>query len=88
MKDCFVKEIYSFEILSSTEWNFPLSFSPDTFFEIEIENKLKAMKEYQSEICEYPHPRSLDGIELNSQYWGMRVGKRYVEAFKSVRNIK
>ena len=29
-----VKEIYSFEVLSSTEWNFPLSFSPDTFFDI------------------------------------------------------
>ena len=46
------------------------------------------MKEYQSEICEYPHPRSLEGIELNSKYWGMRVGKRYVEAFKSVRILK
>ena len=29
-----VKEIYSFEVLSSTEWNFPLRFSPDVFFDI------------------------------------------------------
>jgi LmbE family N-acetylglucosaminyl deacetylase len=34
MEDECVKEIYSFEILSSTEWNYPLSFSPDTFFDI------------------------------------------------------
>ncbi|MCP4229719.1 MAG: PIG-L family deacetylase, partial [bacterium] len=29
-----VKEIYAFEVLSSTEWNFPLTFSPDCFFDI------------------------------------------------------
>ena len=85
-----VKEIYSFEILSSTEWNYPLSFSPDIFFDTEdtLDLKLKAMREYKSELKEYPHPRSLDGIELNAKYNGMRVGKKYVEAFKSVRVIK
>ena len=90
MKDECVKEIYSFEILSSTEWNYPLSFSPDTYFDISntLDLKLKAMKEYNSELCEYPHPRSLEGIELNAKYQGMRVGKKYVEAFKSVRVIK
>ncbi|MEA2099792.1 MAG: PIG-L deacetylase family protein [Campylobacterota bacterium] len=90
MQNECVKEIYSFEILSSTEWNYPLSFSPDTFFDISdtIDLKIKAMKEYSSELCEYPHPRSLEGIELNAKYQGMRVGKKYVEAFKSVRVIK
>ena len=85
-----VKEIYSFEILSSTEWNYPLSFSPDTFYDISdtIDLKIKAMKEYKSELCEYPHPRSLYGIELNAKYHGMRVGKKYVEAFKTVRVVK
>lgn len=90
MKDECVKEIYSFEILSSTEWNYPLSFSPDTFFDVSdtLNLKIKAMKEYVSELCEYPHPRSLEGIELNAKYQGMRVGKEYVETFKSVRVIK
>jgi len=85
-----VKEIYSFEILSSTEWNYPLSFSPDTFFDISdtIDLKLKAMEKYTSELCTYPHPRSLEGIKLNAQYQGMRIGKKYVEAFKSVRIIR
>ncbi len=43
-----VKEIYSFEIPSSTEWSYPLSFSPDIFFNIDntIDLKLKAMNEY------------------------------------------
>ncbi|WP_421715468.1 PIG-L deacetylase family protein [Arcobacter arenosus] len=90
MENECVKEIYSFEILSSTEWNYPLSFSPDTYYDISdtIDLKIEAMKEYRSELCEYPHPRSLEGIELNAKYQGMRIGKRYVEAFKSVRVIK
>lgn len=90
MQDECVKEIYSFEILSSTEWNYPLSFSPDTFFDISetIDLKVKAMKEYTSELCEYPHPRSIEGINLNAKYQGMRVGKKYVEAFKNIRVIK
>lgn len=90
MKDESVKEIYSFEILSSTEWNYPLGFSPNTFFDIgeTLDLKIRAMKEYQSELCIYPHPRSLKGIKLNAEYQGMRVGKKYVEAFKSIRIIK
>jgi len=90
MQDECVKEIYSFEVLSSTEWNYPLSFSPDTFFDINdtIDLKLNAMKEYNSELCQFPHPRSLEGIELNAKYQGMRVGKKYVEAFKTIRVIK
>lgn len=90
MEDECVKEIYSFEILSSTEWNYPISFSPEVFFDISdtLGLKVDAMKEYQSELCKYPHPRSLEGIELNARYQGMRVGKRYVEAFKSIRVLK
>ena len=90
MKDECVKEIYSFEILSSTEWNYPISFSPDIYFDISntIDLKIDAMKEYKSELCEYPHPRSLEGIELNAKYQGMRVGKKYVEAFKCVRVVR
>jgi LmbE family N-acetylglucosaminyl deacetylase len=88
MENCSVKEIYSFEILSSTEWNYPSTFSPDTFFEIKIENKQKAMSIYQSELRNFPHPRSIKGIKLNSEYWGMRVGKKYIEAFKAIRIVK
>ena len=90
MENECVKEIYSFEILSSTEWNYPLSFSPDTFFDISdtLDLKIKAMQMYSSELCSYPHPRSLEGIKLNAKYHGMRVGKKYIEAFKSIRVIR
>lgn len=85
-----VKEIYSFEVMSSTEWNFPLSFSPDLFFDITktIDLKKKAMDEYKTEIREFPHPRSVKSIELNAELWGVRVGVPMAEAFKTVRSIK
>ena len=90
MENESVKEIYSFEILSSTEWNYTLSFSPDTYYDISdtLHLKIDAMKEYASELCKYPHPRSLEGIELNAKYNGMRVGKKFVERFKSIRVLK
>lgn len=90
IKNESVKEIYSFEVLSSTEWNYPLSFNPDTYFDITstLELKIKAMQSYTSELCTFPHPRSLEGIELHAKYHGMRVGLSYVEAFKTIRCIK
>lgn len=85
-----VKEIYSFEILSSTEWNYPTFFSPNVFFDITetLKSKIKAMTVYSSELEVYPHPRSLEGIELNAKVWGMKIGLEYAEAFKCVRCVK
>ena len=85
-----VREIYSFEVLSSTEWNYPLSFSPNVFFDITntLELKQKAMREYKSELREFPHPRSVEAVELNAKAWGMKIGLNYAEAFKVVRILK
>ncbi|WP_181450920.1 UDP-4-amino-4,6-dideoxy-N-acetyl-beta-L-altrosamine N-acetyltransferase [Helicobacter valdiviensis] len=85
-----VKEIYSFEVLSSTEWKYPNSFSPNVFVDISntLELKINAMRLYKSELCEYPHPRSLKGIELNAKHRGMQVGLESVESFMLVRSIK
>ena len=90
MKGERVKEVYSFEVLSSTEWRYPLSFSPDVFIDIEtfVDKKCKAMAVYTSELKRYPHPRSIKGIELNAQCWGMKVGLNAAEVFKTVRAIK
>jgi len=85
-----VKEIYSFEVLSSTEWNYPTTFSPNVFFDISstLDLKTKAMIEYESELREFPHPRSLEGSKLAAKLWGMKVGMKYAEAFKVVRMLK
>lgn len=85
-----VKEIYSFEVLSSTEWNFPLSFSPDCFIDITgtVDLKESAMSKYKSELRPYPHPRSLMGIRLQAETWGMKTGLGFAEAFKTIRVLK
>lgn len=84
-----VKEIYSCEILSSTEWNYPLSFNPDTYFDISstFNLKIEAIKKYESELRDYPHPRSIKGIETLAKYRGIQVGVKYAESFKTVRRI-
>jgi len=56
--------------------------------ESEIEQKLEALKAYQTEMREYPHSRSLESIRIFSQYWGTRVGKRFVEPFVLVRSVR
>jgi len=90
MQNESVKEIYAFEVLSSTEWNYPLSFSPNVYFDIgdTLERKLKAMTEYKSELREYPHPRSLKGIEIKARQRGMEVGFYYAEAFECIRCVR
>lgn len=87
-----VKNIYSFETCSSTEWvnTTHTSFRPNNFVDISdhITKKLEALAMYKSEMCEYPHPRSLKSIELLAKYRGTIVSKHYAEAFDLVRSIE
>lgn len=84
-----VKTIFSFEVLSSTEWNYPLSFSPTVFFDISssLRKKIQALRCYASELREFPHPRSLKAVEINAKSWGVKVGLSSAEAFELVRSI-
>ncbi len=91
MFDETVREIYSFEVLSSTEWNFPTSFSPNVFYDITkyLDAKKAVLQEFfSSEMREYPHPRSLRGVEVLAQMRGMQVGCEYAEAFELVRIVR
>ncbi len=85
-----VREVYSFEVQSSTEWRFPLNFSPDVFYDIgdTLEAKIAAMDCYGSELRDFPHPRSLEAIRLNAKIWGVRSGLTHAEAFKTIRCMR
>lgn len=88
-----VEAIYHFETLSSTEMAGYTSnrvFLPNVFvnIEAEIQKKLKAMSCYKSELCQFPHPRSLEAIEANAKVWGSKVNLKYAEAFFCLRQIK
>lgn len=88
----FVKEIYCFETVSSTEWNFKSSsnFNPNYFVDITkfIDEKIEAVKQYKGELREYPHPRSVENLIYTAKKWGAVIGKGYAEAFEVVRIIK
>lgn len=88
-----VKEILAFETPSSTEWGFngkDEAFTPNVFIDITetIDKKIEAFKQYESEIRDYPHPRSIEALEVISRRWGTVVGKKYVEAFELIYRIE
>ena len=88
MEDETVRTIYSFEVLSSTEWNYPTMFSPNVFFDVSktIDKKIESMKCYKDELKDEDHPRSINAIEINSRLWGIKSGMKYSEAFVLVRS--
>ncbi|SHG36056.1 PIG-L deacetylase family protein [Flagellimonas flava] len=84
-----VKHLLSYYVNSSTEWGNMLKkkpFNPNIFIDISdtIEDKLNAMAEYKTELRDYPHPRSLDGIRNSAKYFGNMVGMQYAEPFHLV----
>jgi len=85
------REILTFETLSSTEWqsNENSAFRPNRFVDVEseMEDKLKALACYESEMRSYPHPRSPEGVKILAQYRGLESGLRLAEAFHLVRSI-
>jgi len=85
-----VKDVISFEVPSSTEWDFPSQFSPNIFIDIskELPFKLKALKQYKTEIEKFPHPRSLESLDIISKRWGTVSGFNAAEAFCLVRQLK
>lgn len=85
-------EIYTFETLSSTEWQSKQEepFRPNVYVNVEdtIEQKIEAFKKYKSEIREYPHSRSAEGLKILAQYRGLEAGLKFAEAFHLERSIK
>ena len=91
--NCTVREIYSFEVLSSTEWSSPSSesvFIPNRFVNISttLDRKIIALKAYEVEMREFPHPRSVKSVLNLAQHRGAQVGMNAAEAFKIERILE
>jgi LmbE family N-acetylglucosaminyl deacetylase len=85
-----VKKLLSYQVPSSSEWCSSRAdeiFTPNVFEEIEdyAEIKHRAILAYQTEIREYPHPRSLEYITLWDRSIGMKVGLKQSEGFQLIR---
>jgi hypothetical protein len=78
-----------YETLSETEYAPPLSgdvFSPNVFTDITktFNAKLKIASYYDSEILDFPFPRSVEAMEALAKYRGIRIGVNRAEAFSLI----
>ena len=93
LQGCGVRELYAFEVPSSTEWafqQFQPVFKPNIFVDITstIELKVQGMERYTSEARAFPHPRSPEALHAIAKRWGSVVGCPYAEAFELIRAVR
>jgi len=87
-----VRAIYAFELLSSTEWNSPAvaaPFAPTRYVDVTafLDRKIEAMKCYDHEMREMPHPRSPEAVQALARYRGVSIGVAAAEAFVVLREL-
>jgi N-acetylglucosamine malate deacetylase 1 len=85
-----VKQILSFEVPSSTEWQSPTSgvvFTPNVFVDVAafLDRKLAALAVYTEEARPFPHPRSPEAVTALARWRGATAGFAAAEAFLLVR---
>ncbi|MCS3648570.1 PIG-L deacetylase family protein [Salinibacter ruber] len=78
--------ILTCEVISSSEWG-DSQFDPNFYVDITstLDKKIDAMKEIDTEVESWPHPRSEKGIRTKARQRGMEVGLDAAEAFRMVR---
>lgn len=90
--DQVVKEVYCFNVPSSTEWNvFNAStmFMPNMVVNISdyAEQKYAALAEYKTELRDFPHPRSIEHIRKQDEAEGLKAGLLSAESFMLIRKV-
>jgi N-acetylglucosamine malate deacetylase 1 len=87
-----VREILTFEVMSSTEWTAAgvAPFVPNAFVDIGnyLPNKLEALAAYEMEMRPAPHSRSVAHIEALVRHRGNCIGVEAAEAFEVVRVLE
>ena len=83
-KTIYLKQIIQYELFSTNR----TTFSPNLFVDIskEFQPKLDAIKQYNSEIEDYPHVRSIKAVETLANMRGVESGFEKAEAFKIIRS--
>jgi len=87
-----IKKILCYEVPSSTNWSPKIADNyiyPDTYIDISdtFESKMEALKVYEKEIRNFPHPISYEAIKITAQLHGGKINSEYAEAFHLVREI-
>lgn len=92
VKDRIIKNMYSCEIPSATDWAFQTiepHWKPNVYFDISdtLDTKILALREYATEMRSHPHPRSYRNVRESAYRWGTAIGTKAAEAFQLVRSI-
>jgi LmbE family N-acetylglucosaminyl deacetylase len=85
-----VERVLSYETLSETDWSNAIApFIPNVYVDVSetINDKIKAMQAYGSEVKELPHSRSLEMIKILAQKRGAEINVSFAEAFILIRQI-
>ncbi len=86
-----IKRVMSYETLSETDFALPGSgrpaFQPNYFINIseQLTRKLEIMELYDSELSEFPFPRSRMAMEAQARLRGAQSGYQAAEAFMLLR---
>jgi len=83
-----VSRVLAYEVPSSTDWSgSDVNFAPSVYVDIgeHLEKKIEAFAEYESEIRDFPHPRSTEAIRSLAKVRGVAAGFDAAEAFVPVR---
>ena len=87
-----VREILTFEVMSSTEWSSVglAPFLPNLFVDIseQLDVKMRALEAYGLEMRFSPHSRSLEHLRCLARHRGNGVGVDVAEAFMVMRIIR
>jgi len=88
-----VRDVYAFEVPSSTEWSFQRlepSFRPNVFVDVaeSLETKIAALACYDTETRKFPHPRSPEALRAIATRWGSVAGLPAAEAFELIRSVR
>lgn len=86
----YIKQVMTMEILSETDFGKPNNpFVPNYFVDISkyINKKIEAMKIYDTELGEFPFPRSIKNMEALATLRGAMCGVQYAEGFRLVKMI-
>ncbi len=87
-----VRKFMAFETPSSTEWALSMpgtQWQPNLFVDVTdtLPIKVAAMECYETELRDYPHPRSSRALRERAAYWGSHIGRVAAEPFMVLREV-
>lgn len=85
------RRVLSYEVPSSTDQVFPIvsmAYQPNFYVDIsgQLPKKIDALRCYERETRQFPHPRSLEGMEVYAKKRGTEAGLKAAEAFVILRD--